>query len=176
MEKIKRFLLELLWILPTLAVVGAITYVFLPLTTTMSVNGESLYMPYISQEEHIQPNSFWQVFTANNRSLYVLSMFWVLTARYLPRILDIHPQVCINTVTCWFMFSLFLCLLFALANNFFKYLKTRYFYAPVLAFVFVTVVALLQQSQFIWMFRSDWLMYAYVFLPIFGLLLLNYSE
>lgn len=176
MEKIKRFLLELLWILPTLAVVGGITYVFLPLTTTMSVNGESLYMPYISQEEHIQPNSFWQVFTANNRSLYVLSMFWVLTARYLPRILDIHPQVCINTVTCWFMFSLFLCLLFALANNFFKYLKTRYFYAPVLAFVFVTVVALLQQSQFIWMFRSDWLMYAYVFLPIFGLLLLNYSE
>src|SRR5574344_1193752 len=107
MEKIKRFLLELLWILPTLAVVGGITYVFLPLTTTMSVNGESLYMPYISQEEHIQPNSFWQVFTANNRSLYVLSMFWVLTARYLPRILDIHPQVCINTVTCWFMFSLF---------------------------------------------------------------------
>ena len=148
-KKLNKFLNKLLPFCSIIIVLGIITYLTWPFWENYPVTCEALYTPYLSNWFIIPDNSIFQVFTSCDHFWFIHSIVFVLTNRYLPLILNIHPQECITIVAKVFIFPLFLLLLFSLTESFYKYFKKKYIYAAVLLFIFVITVYLLNKS---WLF------------------------
>ncbi len=167
---------RVIFIVSTIVVIAIIAILSAPLFSGFSVNNESLIMPYVSSYPLIDDDGILQIFTASGHSWLVMSMFFVEFARYLPKILHLHPQICIQTVTAKFFFGIFFLFLFAITNNFFKYAKNKTCYAVGLLSSFYFVISLLRKCDFLWMFASDCWFWAYIFLPISAIILFSYLE
>lgn len=146
------------------------------LFSDISIMNEDFIEVYNSRLLNVPSDGILQVFTSNFHSWYILSMFHVLIIRYLPLILNMHPQVCLISVSSFLFFGIFFSLLLALSENFIKYFDNKNFlFLPVL-FIFPLVLLITRNSELFWIFISSSWMLSYFFQPVFALLLLNRLE
>lgn len=157
-------------------IVFIVIAVTLPLFNSFFIADEALIMPYLSTCKTISNDSFLQIYTASNHSWFLMSLFFVEFSRYLPKLLNLHPQICVQLVTSKVFIGIFLIFLFALTNNFFKYQKTKLFYAPVLLCVFIFVMSMYKKAGFLWSFSNVCWFWSYVFLPVSAIILFSYLE
>ena len=180
--KIKEFLKTLihnktLWYFLFLFIsVSVILFFTKGLFECFSVLSENFGYPYYSFSKFIPHNSILQIFTSSDHGWVIFSIFHVLSLRYLPQILNIHPQVCMEQYTVFFLFFIFICFLYCLAENLFKYNKNK-IYTPIsILLVYPLFFLLLYNAKFYWIFHSSCWIFCYFLLPLFPLLLMNQFE
>ena len=152
---------------------GIIIYLMNPLVNMMYLGNESLFMPYMSFSPIVHVDSPLQIFTSSDHSWFIHSAFYVLTNRYLPELLNMHPQESIILVSNTWFLCIFLFLITALTESFYKSFKIKNLYSVVLFFIFVILLTIILDPDFVWFFQNDCWYYAYVFMPIFALVLYN---
>ncbi len=136
---------------------------------------ECLWAPFQSYSD-IPENSFWQIFTTNDHSWYIYSIFDCLSIKYLPALFNMHPQMFINQIYTIFLAFIFILFLFTQAKNFTKYAK-KYKYTHLVALlIFPVVLHLLDVSNFLMIFQKPNWLTGYIMLPIFGILTLGMIE
>lgn len=163
--------------LTLLIIVVAVIYsVMVPMFNVCTLSSESLFLPFVSQCD-IDNDAILQVFTSNTHQWFILSIFHVIADRYLPEIFDIHPQMMIVYFFKFFLFPLFFLLVFSIMENVYKYKEKREIWSPyVFLILFYIVYQIVLMADFVWVFNNDCWYYAYVFLPIFAILLYNRGE
>ncbi len=155
----------------TVLIIVAFFIYFKPLLNFMSVNSESFFSPYMSKIEFVDNDSLWQIFTSNNHSWFLFSAVYVILARYLPIWLNLHPQTCIAYVSSYIFFLIFICLILALTKSCTKYIENKKLFPFVFLLCCFAIFPMLVKADFMWLFKNDCWFLAYVFLPVFGILL-----
>lgn len=159
--------------------------VLLPILENIVPRNETLFMPYISLSKSIPSWSIWQIFTSNDHFYVLLSFLHVITQRYLPELLKIHPVECYSKYTVWLLFISVYVLLLVLAKNFFKYLSKcsennekntppphKILPQIVSILLLFLVLFFLYECRLTWILQHDCWMYAYILLPAIALILL----
>lgn len=174
-KQISFSLIKIIFLLFSIISIAIIYYKMNPLFSCASVISEDFFMPYNTLAD-VDSDGVLQIFTSNDHSWFILSMFHVLSFRYLPLILNLHPQMCAQNVMPWFTFFIFILLLAVLAENLFKYSKNKLLPSIGLILIFPYLVLCIQKSEFLWAFHNTIWLYAYFLLPMFPLLLINEFE
>lgn len=154
-----------------------------PLFENIVPRNETLFMPYMSFSRSIPSDSILQIFTSNDHFYVLLSVLNVISQRYLPEILKIHPVECYSKYTMWLLFGSVFVLLIVLAKNLFKYLpecgeKIVKKIPRIILPQFVAILLLLFVLYFLYECRLTWIIqhddwtYAYILLPAIALILL----
>lgn len=162
---------KLITISVTVLIIIAFFIYFKPLLNFMSVNSESFFSPYMSKIEFVDNDSLWQIFTSNNHSWFLFSAVYVILARYLPVWLNLHPQMCIAYVNSYIFFLIFVCLILALTKSCTKYIENKKIFPFLFLLCCFAIFPMLVKADFMWLFKNDCWFLAYVFLPVFGILL-----
>jgi len=138
--------------------------------------GEDFYEPYWNVAVFDLDKNPFHVFSSSDHSWYLYSLIRVLTQKHLADFLGLHPVLYLEKYHVFFLFGYYMLLLFSLLGNFTKYfVKTRFscLLIPFIALLFLHPVI---RSNCIWLlYHSSWGL-AYIFLPIFLLLLLSLIE
>lgn len=158
-------------------VTAFIMYSFLqPLLKLCTPFAESLFMPYISFIPNVGNASIWQVFTASDHCWIIWSPIYVLTNRYMPSLLNMHPVTYFETVNSTIILCVFALFMYAINNNFFKYFKSQIFKPLFILALFPVVLTFLTSTELQTIFCWDCWFWAYIFLPMFPLILISTAE
>lgn len=140
-----------------------------------SIFAEGFYTPYRTFL-NIANDGILQIFTSSDHSWFILSMFDVLSARYLPKFLNIHPQICEKNIVSIFIFSLVLLFIANFSDNLSKYSKNRFLSFLGILLIFPVIIYCVQKADFLFGFCNPIWIYAYFLLPLFPFLLLKEFE
>lgn len=116
------------------------------------------------------------LFKSNPHNYYLLSVFHVFFANYLPDFLHINPMEFAKSYFFYIFFVILIFLIAVFSSNFTKYFKKKsfsYLFYPIFFFIFLTMNYYLGN---IWFFAQDTFMYAYFLLPALFFLLLKNIE
>lgn len=148
-----------------------------PLLSINCVREESLFMPFMTLGLKVPQDGVLQFFSTSDHCWILHSLFYVITSRYLPQILDIHPQETIVLVSQTFFYFLIMFLVFSLTEGFYKYFTTeKKWYSVTLFSVFIALFYVFKSVDFLWVFTNDCWFYAYIFLSLFPIVLMNDCE
>lgn len=147
-----------------------VIYAFMrPFYTCYTLYGDSLSWPWYTE------NGFWLPFLQNDHTWFVYSAFYCLCNRFLPLLLNLHPQMFYKYCYSFIMFGYYLCFFLAMRGNFTKYSKAKYGVLWTLA-IFPIAMQALTYSGFLWAPKNDTFTLPYVFLTTFFILLANMFE
>ncbi len=143
---------------------------FAPMYHSLIVRGDSLVLHWYWEPKTIE------FFLKSDHALYTFSMFWTTFARYIPELLKIHPQTWFSTVNFYVLFAVMCFLQISFLCNFIKYFKNKSLSAFWIFFIFFIFAGLMHKSDTLWLLADDCWSFAYLFSPIFSLVLLMEFE
>lgn len=145
------------------------------LTQYICVNAESMIMPYVDYGRNTS-NEFLRLFSSSDHSWYIFSFVYMFLERVLPKVLNLHPQDAIVISSKTFLFIVYIGFLSVLTCGLFKYEKNKILFPVGLLLTCFITLCSLQQSNLTWIFSNDCWFLAYMFLPAFGIAIINMAE
>lgn len=143
---------------------------FSPMYNALIVRGDSLVLHWYWEPKTIE------FFLKSDHALYTFSMFWTTFARYIPEFLKIHPQTWFSTVNLYVLLAVMYLLQISFLCNFIKYFKNKILSAIWIFLIFFIFAGLMSKTDTIWLLADDCWSFAYLFSPIFSLVLLQEFE
>ncbi len=143
-----------------LGIFTIIYFVMHPFYTDFTLYGDSLAWNWYLD------NNFWNPFLQNEHGWIFYSAIFCLNNRFLPVLLDMHPQMYYKHFYSLLVFSYYLVFFLAMKNNFVKYFTPKYGVLWTLA-IFPIILQALRNSGFLWALQHDAYSLGYVFLPLF---------
>lgn len=140
-----------------------------------SVISEDFFMPYWTLS-NVANDGILQIFTSSDHSWFILSMVHVLTFRYLPEFLNLHPQICTTNILSFFVFFIVILYCAVFSENLTKFFKNKISFLLGILLVFPIIIYCAQKADFLWAFYNIIWIYAYFLLPMFPLLLMKEFE
>lgn len=152
-----------------LLVILVIYAVMRPFYTDFTLYGDSMSWPWYTEI------GFWLPFLRNDHTWFIYSAFYTICNRFLPLLLNIHPQMFYKYGYCWLMLGYYVFFFFSMRENFTKYFKPKYGVLWTLA-IFPIALQALSYSGFLWVPKNDTFTLPYVFLATFFILFANMFE
>ena len=140
-----------------------------PFYTDFTLYGDSMSWPWYTEI------GFWLPFLRNDHTWFIYSAFYTICNRFLPLLLNIHPQMFYKYGYCWIMLGYYVFFFFSMRENFTKYFKPKYGVLWTLA-IFPIALQALSYSGFLWAPKNDTFTLSYIFLATFFILFANMFE
>ena len=163
----------LFWILNLFFFILAGLFIFkllTPLYDGLIIRGDSLSSLWWGKTD------FLGVFTKNEHTCFILSMFNCIFGRYIPELLKIHPQVWYSGPYRIILFLAMYLLQFSFLANFTKYFKNKNFNILWIFLIFPSFLFLMINAWADWILTDDCWSFAYIFMPVFSIALLLECE
>lgn len=152
-------------------VAGIVLYKILsPLFGALVLRGDTLSSLWWGKSDFVG------VFSKNEHTCLILSMFLCVCGRYIPEFLKMHPFVWYIEHYQWILFAVLYLLQFAFLENFTKYFKQKAFVCLSMFLISPIFVFLLISASADWILTDDCWAFAYLFIPVFSVVFLSECE
>jgi hypothetical protein len=134
------------------------------------IHGDTIVWPWYGE------TIFREFFYKKSHSWYLHSLFWSLFSRFIPEVMNIHPQYFHMEYLQWVLLSIVVLLMYSMSANFTKYFKNNKYTIVYCFLIFPIFCYFLKLSEADWIVYDDCWSWAYFFIPIFSFVLFSEIE